>query len=479
MVAAEVAPFTVVGGLAFVAAALPQALHKLGHEVRIVMPKYAAVDERRHPLTRRIHDLAVPYGTGQRRVDVLEAPPTPDLPLPVYLIRADAAFARPAVYEYPDDMERFVLFSRAVLAMLPALNWWPDIIHCNDWHTGLIPNWLHTLYADRPEYARLTSVFTIHNLFHQGTAPLAALHTAGLPAVPDPIEALAFPGEMNALARGLRYADRITTVSPQYAREILTPQYGEQLDPLLRERQDRLVGILNGIDTTQRDPATSPHLPAHFSAHDPAPRAAVKPAFQRECGLPVQQAVPLLAASSRLMPQKGFDLLGPLLEQLMAHSNVQFVLAGSGKAEYEALFTALQTRFPDRIAYRSNPASGFIERLYAGSDIYLMPSRFEPCGLGQMFAMRYGSVPVVHHTGGLVDTVQNYDAATGAGSGFSFSSYTVDAFLAATERALALYADPPTWARLLRHDLTLDWSWDRSAQQYVELYHQACAAHRQ
>jgi len=478
MVAAEVAPFTIVGGLAFVAAALPQALQQLGHEVRVVMPKYATVDETQYPLTERLHELRVPYGAGQRRVAVWETPLTPATPVPVYLIRDDAFFDRPEVYEYPDDVNRFLLFSRAVLEMLPALDWWPDIIHCNDWHSGLIPNWLHTIYAGQPAYARLTSVFTIHNLFHQGTAPLATLRAAGLPAQPDAFEAARFPGEMNTLERGLRHADAISTVSPQYAHEILTPQYGEQLDPLLRARQERLFGILNGIDTRSRDPATSPHLVAPFSADDPAPRAAGKAAFQRESGLPPRAEVPLLAASSRLMPQKGFDLMGPMLERLLAERDVQFVMAGSGQAEYVALFEALQARFPDQVAYCPNPTAGRIERLYAGSDIYLMPSRFEPCGLGQMFAMRYGSVPVVHWTGGLVDTVQDYDPASGHGDGFTFTPYTVAAFLAATERALAVYADGPAWERIVRHDLTLDWSWDRSAQQYVELYRQARAFHR-
>ncbi len=478
MVGAEVAPFTIVGGLAFVAAALPQALHELGHEVRVVMPKYAAVDETQYPLTERLRGLRVPYGAGQRRVDVWETRLAPNSPVPVYLIRDDAFFDRPEVYEYPDDVNRFLLFSRAVLEMLPALDWWPDIIHCNDWHTGLIPNWLHTLYAQRPDYARLTSVCTIHNLFHQGTAPLATLRAAGLPAQPDPLEAAVFPGEMNSLERGVRHADAISTVSPQYAHEILTPEYGEGLDPILRLRQDRLFGILNGIDTRSRDPATSPHLVAPFSADDPGPRAAGKAAFQRESRLPQRADVPLLAASSRLMPQKGFDLMGPMLESLLSERDVQFVMAGSGKAEYVALFEALQARFPDQVAYYLNPSPGLIERLYAGSDLYLMPSRFEPCGLGQMFAMRYGSVPVVHWTGGLVDTVQDYDPATGHGDGFTFTPYTVAAFLAATERALAVYADSAAWARIVAHDLALDWGWDRSAQHYVELYHQARTFHQ-
>ena len=376
MVAAEVAPLTVVGGLAFVAAALPQALQQLGHEVRVVMPKYATVDETQYPLTERLRDLRVPYGAGQRPVDVWETQLATPSPVPIYLIRDDAFFDRPEVYEYPDDVNRFLLFSRAVLEMLPALDWWPDIIHCNDWHTGLIPNWLHTLYAERPEYARLTSVFTIHNLFHQGTAPLATLHAAGLPAQPDPLEAVVFPGEMNSLERGLRHANAISTVSPQYAHEICTPEYGEGLDPILRLRQDRLFGILNGIDTRSRDPATSPHLVAHFSADHPAPRAAGKAAFQHESGLAERAEVPLLAASSRLMPQKGFDLMGPMLERLLTERDVQFVMAGSGRAEYVVLFKALQARFPDQVAYHPNPSPGLIERLYAGSDIYLMPSRF-------------------------------------------------------------------------------------------------------
>lgn len=478
MVAAEVAPFTIIGGLAFVANALPRALYQLGHDVRVVMPYYPRTPVRHHLRTLRVRGLRVPYGRTARRVNVYETPLAPDTPLPVYLIDHPPSFDRIEVYEHPDDAQRFLLFSRAALEMLPALDWWPDVIHCNDWHSGLIPNWLRTLYADQPAYARLSTLFTIHNLFHQGTAPRTLLALAGLAAAgPTPLEVAAFPGEMNFMARGLQDADAISTVSPQYAREILTPQYGEQLDPVLRARQDRLFGILNGIDTTERDPATSPHLPAHFDAQDLAPRHANKAAFQRETGLPVRATVPLLAASSRLMPQKGFDIMAPMLERLLTTQDVQFVMAGSGKAVYVEMFQALQARFPDRLAYVPDPDPGLIERLYAGSDIYLMPSRFEPCGLGQMFAMRYGSVPVVHWVGGLVDTVQDYDPVTGAGNGFVFTEYTAEAFLTATQRALALFADPPAWERLQRHDLTLDWSWTQSARHYVDLYHHAQALH--
>jgi len=478
LVAAEVAPFAKVGGLADVAGALPLALHALGHDVRVVMPKYAIVDAAKRPLRPLLPALAVPLGTESVAVAVLESQIGRLGEVPVYFIANDHYYGRPEVYAYPDDAARFLLFCRATLEMLPALDWWPDLIHCNDWHTGIIPNWLRTLYAHDPRYVNIATVYTIHNLAYQGSGPPSVLALAGLPSDDRlPIETAQFPGEINLMARGLTYSDVISTVSERYAQEILTPEYGERLDPLLRARHDRLFGILNGIDVDLINPQTDPDLPHHFDADHLAARGANKAALQREAGLPVRPDVPILGAISRLAAQKGFEIMVPMLERVLAAHDAQFVVLAIGNPVYEQQFTDLVARFPDRAAAFLRFDAPLAQRIYGSLDLFLMPSRFEPCGLGQMFAMRYGTVPVVRHTGGLADTVQDYDPITCHGSGFVFSDFTPAAFGAAVDRALALYRDADAWTALVRRDMGLDWSWDVSAQKYVNLYMRARALH--
>ena len=492
MVAAEAAPFAKVGGLADVAGALPLVLTALGQEVRVVMPKYAQIDAARFNLQPAIPHLPVPWGTGEGRpapagetpgagtetVEVLAGSIGPAGTIPVYFIADERLFGRPEVYGYPDDDERFLLFCRAALEMLPALDWWPDVIHCNDWHSGVIPNWLQTLYAHDPRYARIATVYTIHNLAYQGVFGQATLERAGLAAGgPIPAETAYFGGAVNLMARGLLYADAINTVSEQYAREILTPEYGERLDPLLREREAQVFGILNGIHTDVVDPRTDPHLVQNFDADHLEARAVNKAALQREARLPGRPEVPVLSAISRLATQKGFDIMVPMLEALLARHDVQFVLLATGDPGYEAQFSDMARRYPNKVTFFRAFDAEIGQHIYSGSDMFLMPSRFEPCGLGQLFAMRYGSVPIVRHTGGLVDTVQDYDPATGQGSGFVFTEYDPAAFGAATERALALYADPVAWRRLVRYDMGLDWSWRVSARKYVDLYRRAMVFH--
>ncbi|HMA33267.1 MAG TPA: glycogen synthase [Chloroflexia bacterium] len=471
LVAAEVAPFAKVGGLADVAGALPLALRALGHDVRVVMPQYTQVDAVQHALRPRVADLAVPLGETTQQVAILESTIGRAAEVPVYFVCNAHYYGRPEVYAYPDDDERFLLFCRAALEMLPALAWWPDVIHCNDWHTGIIPNWLQTIYRKDPRYARIATVYTIHNLAYQGVFPESVLARTGLQAYGRIAPEVAhFPGQINLMARGLLYADAITTVSQQYAREILTPEYGEQLDSLLRERQAQVFGIVNGIDVDLVDPRTDPHLAQPFDADHLEGKAANKAALQQEAGLPPRPDVPICGAISRLAAQKGFEIMVPMLEQLLTTHDVQFVVLAIGNPGYEAQFRQLQARFPNQVAAFLRFDAPLAQRIYGGADLFLMPSRFEPCGLGQMFAMRYGTVPVVRKTGGLADTVRDYDPATGAGDGFVFTRFSPDAFLEAAERALALYAAPAAWRKLVQHDMALDWSWDLSARQYVDLY---------
>ncbi len=495
LVAVEVAPFAKVGGLADVAGALPKALRALGHDVRVAMPKYQVIDEARFGLQTRLAALPVPLGDQIVTVRIAEAPLDPDHPIPVYFIDSPHYFDRPEVYAYPDDDERFVLFSRAAVEMLGPLGWTPDVIHCNDWHTGIIPNWLQTIDRQNPALGHAATVFTIHNIAYQGeftSRPPAAgpvvgvggdaatrfLKLAGVAAqgLTD-FEQQALGGTVNLMGRGIQFADAVNAVSEQYAREIMTPEYGEKLDPLVRSRHDHVFGILNGIDMDVFNPMTDRHIAARYSAADPAGKGINKAGIQHAMHLPVRPDVPLMSAISRLFVQKGFDIMIPALEEVLPEVDAQFILLAIGDPGYEARFKRLAARHPDKVSLAITFDPPLAQRIYAGSDIFLMPSRFEPCGLGQMIAMRYGTVPVVRRTGGLADTVQNYDPATGAGSGFVFDPYTPEALIDAIRRALAAYAQADAWSGLRLHDLSLDWSWERSARKYVALYHKALAFH--
>ncbi|HEY8477591.1 MAG TPA: glycogen synthase GlgA [Chloroflexota bacterium] len=476
--AAEAAPFAKVGGLADVAGALPKALAGLGHDVRVVVPRYGAIDERRFPLTQRLDHVPVPMGDGTEPAAVLEGRLAERVP--VYFVDNPRYFFREQVYGYPDDGERFVFYARAALAMLPFLNWQPDVIHANDWHTGLIPVWLKTVLRDEPSVRSSATVFTIHNLAYQGVFSSRLLRTAGLERVGPPVRAGVGEqhGVVNLMALGIRFADVITTVSETYAREIVTPEYGERLDALLRERQDRLYGILNGIDVETFDPTTDPHLAANFDQHRLDRRRQNKVAVQREVGLPEAPEVPLMGMVSRLADQKGFDILGDVVDHIL-DLGVQFVLLGTGEQHYHDLFRKIAAAYPRQAAVSLTFDLALAQRIYGGCDLFLMPSRYEPCGLGQMIAMRYGAVPVVRKTGGLADTVQDWDPAAGRGTGFVFERYDRWALFTAVVRALETLRYPDVWRRIQRNGMSCDFSWTRSAQQYERVYHEALAARRQ
>jgi starch synthase len=477
IVAAEIHPFAKVGHVAEVVGSLPAALNKAGHDVRLVMPRYGRIDPLKFDLKpiAALQELYVPVSRGKEKVSISEGQCTEDIP--VYFVNSDKYFNRDGIYGYPDDDERFILFCRAALDMLPALDWQPDIIHCHEWHTAVIPNWLKTAYADDPFYKNIATVYTIHNLAFQGVFGYRVLEVAGIEAYDFEYPALDDSSNLVSLmSLGIRFADVINTVSPTYANEILTPQFGEHLEDLLNERKDRLFGILNGIDTRHFNPATDPFLAANFDAGSLERRLQNKRDLQRESRLPENPDVPIVAMISRLANQKGLDLVAQTIEQIL-QLDIQFILMGTGDQFYHDLFKQVVLRYPHKSSYYMTFKTPIAQKIYAGSDLFLMPSRFEPCGLGQMIAMRYGSIPVVRRTGGLADTVQDFDARTGSGNGFTFADYDATAFFGALVRALETYKYDNVWHNLMQRDMEADYSWSASAKKYVELYRRAQEFH--
>jgi starch synthase len=476
ILAAEIVPFAKVGGLADVVGALPKALQALGHDVRLAMPCYRQVDPERFQLSNVIDALPIKMGSFQVPVSVRQGSIGEDIP--VYLIDAPRYFDRENIYGYTDDGERFILFCRATLDAMRVLDWSPDIIHCNDWHTGIVPNWMHSVYRSDPFYADSATVYTIHNLAYQGIFGYRILEVAGVAAqgfLYPQITELA--NVVDIMGRGILFADAITTVSERYAQEILTPTFGEKLDHLLRSRRDRVFGILNGIDYQEYDPATDRYIHTNFGMHSLDKRLENKKALQEQAHLPVCADTPLLAMISRLTNQKGFDLLAQIIQPLIAQG-VQFVVLGIGDQHYHEMFQNIAARYPEQVAIFLTFNTELAQHIYAGSDMFLMPSRFEPCGLGQLIAMRYGCVPIVHSVGGLADTVQEYDPRTGHGNGFAFANYDPWELFAAIVRALEVYRFKDAWRILQQHGMASDHSWDASAVRYEEVYRNALAFHK-
>ena len=476
ILAAEIVPFAKVGGLADVVGALPKALQALGHDVRLVMPRYRQVDPSHFHLQPILEAIPVSMGNYQVQVSVRLGEIGDHIP--VYMIDAPRYFDRENIYGYTDDGERFILLCRAALETMQALNWAPDVVHCNDWHTGIVPNWMHTIYRDDTFFSNTASVYTIHNLAYHGIFGYRLLEVAGVATngflYPQVAE---FGNVVDIMGRGILFADAITTVSERYAQEILTPTFGEKLDHLLRSRRDRLFGILNGIDYQEINPATDGYIHTQFDALSLDRRIENKVALQEQMHIPIHEDVPLLAMISRLADQKGFDLLAQIIQPLLAQG-IQFVLLGIGDQHYHEMFQSLAARYPEQVAIFLTFNTALAQRIYAGSDMLLMPSRFEPCGTSQMNAMRYGCVPIVRQVGGLADTVQEYDPSSGDGNGFVFKNYDPWEFFAAVVRAMALYRFKDIWRTLQQRGMEADHSWNASAKRYVEVYRNAIEYHR-
>jgi starch synthase len=476
LLSAEVVPFAKTGGLADVAGALPKALKELGHDVRVVMPYYGFIDRHKSNLTQVLSDLAVPMNGQSEKAAVLEGRIGSDVP--IYMVENSKYYDREGIYMYQDDADRFIFFCRAVLEMLKRLNWKPDVLHCNDWHTAVIPNWLHTIYRDDPFFQHTVSVYTIHNLAYQGVFGKRVLEIAGIAKYQHLVPPGVSPeNQINMMGQGIFFADIINTVSETYAREILTPEYGEGFDPLLRERRDHLYGILNGIDHEVNNPATDPRIYRHYDLHNLDAKWENKKALQYDAGLAPEAQTPLIGIISRLSDQKGFDLIGQVIEGMMDNLNFQLILLGTGTEYYHNLFTEIKQKYPGKAAIFLTFNNELAQRIYAGSDLFLMPSRFEPCGLGQLLALRYGSIPIVRETGGLKDTVTNYDPRAQSGNGFTFKNYNSLAMYTAIVRAIEAYQYQDQWRKLIQRGMSADFSWNQSAGKYVELYRKA-VAHR-
>lgn len=489
LAASEVVGFAKTGGLADVASSLPRALARRGNACTVVMPLYRAVRQGRHTLRPTDHRFTVPVGT-RAVAGRLWTTTLPDSDVPVVLVEQPDYFERddPALgqglyqftlpggqkRDYADNCERFVFFSRAVLEALPLLDFWPDVLHLNDWQTGLVPVYLQEEYRRRPGFGQVRTVFTIHNAAYQGLFWHWDMLLTGLGWHLFNYQQLEFYGRLNFLKAGIVFAHLITTVSPTYAREIQTEAYGCGLEGVLTERRDRLFGIVNGVDYREWDPATDPRLAATYdmTTYDRG-KPLCKAALQRRFGLPVQPRTPVLGMVSRLVEQKGLSLLGRAAEAFLL-DDVQMVVLGEGEASYHRMLEDLRARFPRKVGLTLGFDEALAHQIEAGADIYLMPSQFEPSGLNQLYSLRYGAVPVVRATGGLADTITDCapeTLAAGTATGFRFGPYTPGAFLEAVRRATETYRNQPdAWRRLVQAGMGQDWSWDRSAAEYERLY---------
>jgi starch synthase len=470
----EAVPFAKTGGLADVVGALPAALKRLGADVRLVLPLYRAVREGDFELRPLLHGLKIPLGKEKLPADVLETKTADDIP--VYLIEREDLYDRPNLYgnatgDYYDNLERFTFFAHASLCIAEAISFKPDVIHCHDWQTGLVPVLVNGPYSDVSTLAGVPSVFTIHNIGYQGIFPEEKLSVTGLPKSDFfHAEGLEFWGKISLLKSGIVYSEAVTTVSPKYAEEIQTPEYGMGMEGVLRQKRGSLHGILNGVDYRLWDPARDSHIPAKYSAQKMQGKGQCKETLIKEMGLdPSLQERPLLGMISRFGAQKGFDLIVKILEKILA-LDVGLIVLGSGDTSISESIEKAAKPHPGRVELHVGFNEPLAHRIMAGADVFLIPSRYEPCGLTQMYALRYGTVPVVRATGGLDDTIVQYDPTTGEGNGFKFGPYKPASFLSAIQKAVDLFQNASAWKRLVASGMRADFSWDRSAQSYLELY---------
>ena len=459
----EAKPFAASGGLADVAGSLPHALRVRLVGCRVVLPLYESVPQELRESMTFLTSFSVPVAWRRQYCGVFEAKYNGVI---YYLLDNQYYFKRAGLYGHYDDAERFAFFARAVLEMLQYIDFKPDILHCNDWQTALIPTYYTLFYGEREGYENLKTVFTIHNIQYQGKYGMEILEDVfGLPQSAKSI--VEQDGCVNLMKGAIETANKVTTVSPTYAQEILDPWFSHGLDPILRLREWKLTGILNGIDTELYNPETDPDIYAHYSAEDPSGKAENKRALQERLNLPQKADVPLISMVTRLVSHKGLDLVKYIMEELL-QENLQMVILGSGDWVYENFFREMQSRHPDNFCYCAGFVPELAQKIYAACDIFLMPSKSEPCGLSQMVACRYGAVPVVRETGGLKDSIT--DCGDGFGNGFTFKTYNANDMLYALHRALGAYANERDWPVLVDRALRCDFSWGRSANEYMRLY---------
>ena len=474
----EAVPFAKTGGLADVSGALPVALAKLGEEPTVIMPAYRQVFQAGQTIEHTGVTFDIPIGNKTVPGAFLRSY-LPGSKVPVIFVQQDQYFDRPELYteggkDYRDNCERFIFFSRAVLEAIRLLDLQVDVLHCNDWQTGLIPAYHKIEYRAVPGYENLTTLITIHNLAFQGTFWHWDMLLTGLDWKYFNWHQMEFFGNLNLLKTGLVFADAIGTVSPRYAQEIQSGEFGCGLEGVLTQRKNALTGILNGVDYAHWDPQTDPHLPTNYGPADvKSGKAECKAALQAELGLPVDPKIPLVGFVGRLTDQKGVDLIAGMVQEWVQSFDLQWVILGSGDPKYHEQFSFLAERNNKKVVARFGFSDPLAHRIEAGVDAFLMPSRFEPCGLSQMYSLKYGTVPIVRATGGLADTITDVSDETlnnGTANGFTFAEPNVRALSEAMKRACAAIAQPELWNKVVANGMQQDWSWARSAKQYVGLY---------
>jgi starch synthase len=475
LVSSELHPYSKSGGLADMVGALAKTLAAEEHQVGVVTPLYRGIRQKFPDIRPYDWVLDLPLGATRVQGSVWIAEPAPNLTL--YFIDQPAFFDRASLYtekgaDYPDNAERFTFFAKAAVNLARYLPWKPELIHIHDWQAGLVPLFVRDQAQQDGWTGAPRTCLTIHNLAYQGVFPASAYALTNLPATYFTPAGVEFYGVMNCLKAGLEFSDVLTTVSPRYAREITTEQYGCGLDGVLRRRQSALVGILNGVDYDEWNTTSNPYLPSAYSVEDLTGKIADKLALQRELGLREDESVPLFATVTRLVDQKGVDIqLGALNEMLAA--NMQFVLLGSGAPAYENAYADLQRRFPEKVAVKIGFDQALSHRIEAAADFFLMPSRFEPCGLNQMYSQRYGTIPIVRRTGGLDDSVTDITDCEERADGIKFSEYSARALAKAIRKALVLFSDEELLAHYRSNAMLADFSWERTAGEYVRVYEEA------
>lgn len=466
-VASEAAPFIKTGGLGDVMGALPKTLVQKGIDARVIIPKYQKIKHEFVKDFKFLKWITVPVGWRESYCGIFEYEYEG---VKFYFIDNEYYFNREGLYGYYDDAERFAFFDRAVLIILKEIDFKPDIIHCNDWQTGMTPVLYKLEYSKDPFYYDIKTVFSIHNLLFQGTFdPEILPELFGYDMEPFLNKSLELFGGVSFMKGGLNYSDKITTVSNSYAAEIKSPKYGENLDGLLRCRSNDLWGILNGIDYKENNPETDPYIFENYTLDNIERKSVNKEKLQEQLGLPQRKDVPMMAVISRLTPQKGMDLITNIADRLLQH-NIQLVVLGTGDRGYEDHFRNLQYRYRDKVVSYIDFDEKLAHKIYAAADMFIMPSLFEPCGLGQLIALRYGTIPIVRETGGLKDTVHPYNKFSGEGNGFSFANYNAWELLITIESAIACYHNKSIWNGLIRYAMSSDNSWEKAADGYIELY---------
>ena len=467
-VASEAVPFIKTGGLADVAGSLPKELVKQGVDARVIIPKYSNIGEKFRQEMQHQGHIFVPVAWRHKYAGVdslvLDG-------VTYYFVDNEDYFKRDGLYGYNDDAERFSFFSRAVLNLLPLLDFWPDVIHSNDWHAALVNVFLKLEHQGDARYENIKTVFSIHNLKYQGVFDKNVMDDVlGLDWKYFNNGDLEFNDSVNFMKGGIIYADKVGTVSRTYAEEIQYPYFGENLDGLLRKRGHELFGIVNGLDYDVYNPATDKNLIANYTIDNIEKKQENKVKLQEQLGLPVNRNVPVIGLVSRLVSAKGLDLITRIMDELLSQEDCQFVLLGTGDKPYEDWFRDLQWRHSQKVSANIRFSNELAQRIYAGSDIFLMPSEYEPCGLGQLIALRYGTIPVVRETGGLKDTVQPFNKYTNEGNGYSFANINAHELLFALKKAIGDYSDQRLWYQLVANAMASDYSWGSAAKQYIDLY---------